>query len=260
MKSSIYFCLLLLLCCSQSEQEPVSGERIISLSPSITATIVDMGAQQLLVGRSSFCEAGDMNIPVVGDLYEIDYERLLLLQPTKVLVQKTAVRIDSHLLQLAEQENFTLHTWEINRISDIKKLHDDLLDILSLDGEPLQISDCELSELGEELPTPILIMTAGSQREAGLCFGQQTYLDDVLVMIGGKNALEASGWLPLSLEDIVNLQPAAILIVSDSSFTIPNGIKTLDIPLIQFIHEDVLIPSSKIVSVAEEFKQKLISR
>jgi ABC-type hemin transport system substrate-binding protein len=257
MKSSIVFCFLLVLSCAQTEQEPVVGERIISLSPSITATLTDIGGLNFVVGRSAFCDVGDKKIPAVGDLHKIDYERLLVLRPTKVFVQKTAAGIDAHLQQLAQEEYFTLHSWEIERIKDIKLLHDDLLSLLELQGNPMQLS---LEETEVALPSPILVMTPGSDRGAGLCFGKNTYLDDVLTMMGGTNALQKNGWVSLSLEDIAILNPAAILLVSDSNFTVGDGIASLEITVIPFIHEDVLIPSSKIVNVARALQQKLVEK
>ncbi len=257
MNRSFLFCFVFILGCSQVEPEKVSGDRIISLSPSITSTIMEIGCSDLLVGRSSFCKTENKGLPVVGDLYEIDYERLLSLQPTKVLVQETAGGVDRHLKELAEKDYFSLHSWEINRFADIAKLHDDLLQMLDIDGESLNL---ELEPIEISLPSPILIMTSGSEGTAGLCFGKLTYLDDLLTFVGGENALQQSGWLSLSLEDILNLNPATIIMVSDAQFTVPAGVRSLDIPTIQFIHEDVLIPSSKIVGVAEEFRENLLRR
>jgi len=57
MKSSFLFCFLFLLSCGKSEQEQFTGERIVSLSPSITETLEDIGVDNLVVGRSSFCKA-----------------------------------------------------------------------------------------------------------------------------------------------------------------------------------------------------------
>ncbi len=257
MKNSILCILIFLLSCGQSNQEEYSGERVISLSPSITATLADIEASELIVGRSSFCKDVDNDIPVVGDLYEIDYERLLLLQPTKVFVQQTAAGIDSHLVQLSKQEQFTLYSWEISRITDIQKMHDELVGILGLHVEPIQIS---LGEPDDSLLTPMLIMTPGSQEAIGICFGKQTYLDDVLTLIGGTNVLTTPGWVSLSLEDISALKPAAIIMVSDATFVLSKSIKSLDIPIIQCIHEDVLVPSSKIVGVAHAFREKLMNK
>jgi ABC-type hemin transport system substrate-binding protein len=114
-----------------------------------------------------------------------------------------------------------------------------------------------LKRVALAMPETILIMTPGSDGNAGLSFGKETYLDDLLQMMGGTNALNDSGWVSLSLEDIARLNPDAILVVSDTPFEPSAALTSLDIPIKTFIHEDVLIPSSRIVDVAQAMQQEL---
>ena len=95
-------------------------------------------------------------------------------------------------------------------------------------------------------------MTSGSKGNLGLCFGRQTYLGDLLDLMGGTNALQRDGWVTLSLEDIGKLRPELIVVVSDSLISESSliALKSLQIPITPFVHEDALIPSSKIVDVA----------
>jgi iron complex transport system substrate-binding protein len=243
--------------CSGIEDEKTNGERIVSISPSVTATVVAIGAGDKIVGRSAFCTSVDKTIPVVGDLYEIDYERLLRLQPTKVFVQETAAGIDSHLLELANQSFFTLHAWKCDRVNEIVYMHDSMLQLLDIDSELLQIT---LQGSQPALPGTFLIMTPGAENNAGLSFGKETYLDDVLQLMGGTNAIESTGWVSLTLEDISKLNPTTIVIVSDSQFAVSKGILSLDIPVISFIHSEVLVPSSRITEVARELQQQLLAQ
>ena len=109
--------------CSASESEPTqAGVRIVSLSPSITASIIDMGFGEKIVGRSAFCEEVSGPIPVVGDLYAVDYERLLRLQPTHVFMQHQVGGINSHLVELAGDGMFILKSWKLNTIENITEL------------------------------------------------------------------------------------------------------------------------------------------
>jgi len=252
----LYFCVMLFAC---AEVEPSSSDelRIVSLSPGITATIVDLGYADVVIGRSSFCNAVDKQVPVVGDLYTVDYERLLRLSPSDVLVQVTINGIDKHLQELAEEGLFELHTFRVDRLTDIQQMHDDILELLSEDAREMQVILDMVA-----LPSSILMMTAGSEGAAGLCFGRETYLDDLLLMMGGTNALQKSGWVSLSLEDIGRLNPAIIIVVSDSfiSEKALTVIKSLGIEIIPFTHEDVLIPSSRIVDVAKKLQEALQQR
>ena len=104
---------------------------------------------------------------------------------------------------------------------------------------------------------PTLIMTSGSEQQVGICFGTNTYLDDVWRAIGGVNALDSDGWRMLSIEDIVMLSPDRILLVSDSVFTQSSPIEKLGIPVVRFVHKDVLIPSTRIEDVAKALQASL---
>ena len=243
--------------CNNTTTEQPEGVRIVSLSPGITATVVDIGYGELVVGRSTFCTAVDREVPVVGDLLQVDYERLLRLAPSDVFVQTTSAGRDIHLSKLADDGHFVLHSWRVDRLSDIQLLHRDLSNLLGGQEKKLQIS---LDQEDEQVPPTILIMTTGSDGNAGLCFGRQTYLGDLLELMGCKNALQSDGWVMLSLEDIGKLQPELIVVVADS--TIPESslvaIKSLQIPITPFVHSDALIPSSKIVDVANALQQLVI--
>lgn len=75
-----------------SEKESAPGpattgdiRRIISLSPSLTRQIADLGARDRLVGATSLDAPQAGNVPSVGNLIQVDLERILSLRPDIVL-------------------------------------------------------------------------------------------------------------------------------------------------------------------------------
>jgi iron complex transport system substrate-binding protein len=65
--------------------------RIISLVPSITQTICDLGCADKLVGRTKFCiepETALEQVPIVGGTKKVDVEKILSLRPDIVLCNK----------------------------------------------------------------------------------------------------------------------------------------------------------------------------
>ena len=56
--------------------------QIVSLSPAISRSLVDFGFEEFVIGRTPWCTSLDDSIPIAGDLMEIDYERLIELDPT----------------------------------------------------------------------------------------------------------------------------------------------------------------------------------
>lgn len=64
---------------------PERVRAVVSLSPSITDSIVDMGASDLLVGVSSRQGPPPGRAEIVGDLARVDMERIVALNPDLVL-------------------------------------------------------------------------------------------------------------------------------------------------------------------------------
>lgn len=66
----------------------VAAERVVSLAPSLTEIVVELGAQDALVGVQDGGErpAAVANLPSVGRYGQLDIERLLSLQPDLLLV------------------------------------------------------------------------------------------------------------------------------------------------------------------------------
>ncbi len=66
-----------------------TGARIVSLVPSITELVCDLGLGRNLVGRTGFCvhpRTAVKRIPKVGGTKDVDLERLRALAPTHVIV------------------------------------------------------------------------------------------------------------------------------------------------------------------------------
>lgn len=66
-------------------------QRIISLVPSITQTICDLGRADKLVGRTKFCiepETALAHVPVVGGTKKVDVDKILSLRPDIILCNK----------------------------------------------------------------------------------------------------------------------------------------------------------------------------
>jgi iron complex transport system substrate-binding protein len=62
--------------------------RIVSLAPHLTELVYSAGAGALIVGADAYSDYPDAarKLPRVGDAFQVDYERLLALQPDLVLV------------------------------------------------------------------------------------------------------------------------------------------------------------------------------
>jgi ABC-type hemin transport system substrate-binding protein len=273
------FLLVLIASCARHDQSQNTTNhaddlRLVSLSPAISRALVDLELAAHLVGRSPFCESVDQAIPVVGDLLNLDYERLLRVQPTHVLVQPPATGVDPNLLTLAARHNWTVATWPLHGISDIDRMLRELPEIIEHEGLPQRSSHlrqqmdavltCDEQAMSWDRPTMLIT----SLDPVG-AFGRETYLHDVLVGLCGINAVTASHYPQFTLEDVVRMNPQAIILVRPG--TSPDAppsaamrtLMSLDIAAVRngrvaVLHDDdAFLPSSSIVNVAGEMRDIL---
>ena len=248
--------------------------RIVSLSPAISRTLVDFELQHQIVGRSQFCTALDASIPIVGDLGKVDYEQLIRIRPTHILLQPPASGVDHKLEELATSRSWKMGKWPfLNGVDDITRLieelphvlyspdTDELTEALAHSAALLQSLNRALELGGKRVFNGRVLML--SSLEPVMAFGRDTYLHDILIRFGGENAVSAKGWVQLSMEDVVRVNPDAVLLVVDSppesapraaaalaSFQDLDIVAAREKRLAVMAHRDALLPSSGIIKVA----------
>lgn len=198
--------------------------RIVSLSPALTQAMIDLGLGHALVGCTPFAPEAANSVPVVGDLLNPDLERILAVDPDLLLVQPTARGVDPALRALAREQGWDLVDWRIDRLEDVRGILREVPSILGrhgADAQRLQSAVDDWLAESERLLTecPVIrsagriLVLYGVDPPAG--FGTETYIDDMLVRLGGHNALQRPGYPELSLEDLLTLSPETILVLGD---------------------------------------------
>jgi len=278
-----FACAVAVAGCTRGAPAPPTSPapRIVSLSPAITRTLVDFGLAGDIVGRSRFCTAVDERVPVVGDLFEIDYERLVRLRPTAVLIQPTAADgVPAQLSALATQHGWHLGDWRFDSIDEVRRAIGQLPFVLFPEAGPRRDrADASARRLLDQIeaaltpgpepsfagPTLLLV----SVEPVPMAAGPGSYLDDLLVALGGTNAVSARGWPQLSLEDVVRLDPQAIVVVRDHGpadvdpIEAAGAVATLDTAarrdgrIAALVHPDAMLPSSGLIGVAGAMRATL---
>lgn len=263
---------------SPTTPAPATAVRIISLSPAISRALVDFHLHDNVVGRTPYCASLDQAIPSVGDLLNINYEQMVRLQPTHILVQPPENGIDAHLRELAQQHNWKVVPWTLNSLDDIETMVRELPGAIFADGSPERRAATEraaelLNQIAGALAPPEppgysgRTMLVYSLAPISV-FGEGTYLDGVLKALGGKNATAAKDWVSFSAEDFVRLNPQAIILirpgVGEASVPITFGtIWDMDIEavierrLALLKHPEAFLPSTSVIEVAGEMREIL---
>ncbi len=269
--------------CRQADQPPppTAGDlRIVSMSPAISRTLVDFGVQDKIVGRSAWCASLDPAIPVAGDLYDVDYERLIRLEPTHVLVQPPSTGLDPTLQRLAAERGWVIGSWKFDTLDDIEQMVREVPGLLyPQGGESRAAASSRAADLlnriavaltpGSGTPWTGRTLLVADTAPAILVFGHGTYLHDILSSLGGRNATPTRGWSELSLEDVVRLDPEAIILVRDRGpadvdpIEAAGPLASLDTTagregrIVVLWHPDAMLPSTAVIEVAQRMGQVL---
>ena len=252
-----------------SDDGPRTGIRVVSLSPAITRTMIDLGAGDLLVGRTPYCRGLDGDVPAVGSLLEFDPEAMLAVDPDLLLVQPGAGGVTPGLAALAEREGWDLHAWRIDGLDDLRRLLAELPEVLA-DAPEADRIERRARERADDLAlvlaplapaaSPVVVLFA---MEPPMAFGAGTFVGDLLDRSGVHNAVAARGYPELSLEDLATLAPARIVLLRDGpAEAAVERLRALPIPtppasrrIVE--HPDALTPGSGWIEAAALLREAL---
>lgn len=202
---------------------PHPAHAIVSLAPSNTELIYSLGAQDKLVGISSYCTypPETKSKPKVGSFVSINWERLATLKPDIVL-----------LVQGQESLSFQLKKHQINSVVLNNKSLDDIQkNLLSL-GKV-----CGKTEKAEKLSAAFQssitklkeTLKNEPKRKVFFCVwpkpivtvGGDSFLNDVITTCGGTNiaANIKSGYPKYSPEKLIASQPELLVMPYESKDT-----------------------------------------
>lgn len=170
-------------------------QRIISLAPHITEIIFRLGAQDLLVGRTTYCNypKSAESIATVGAYLNIDYEKIIFLNPDIIFQfpnQQNRMKLEQLGLQVEDIPNESIEDILtsiekigriLNKISQAEEL------ILGIQDTLNKITSVQFSSP----PSAMLIVgrQQGSVEKLHLA-GKDTYLNQIWELCGGVNAFE----------------------------------------------------------------------
>jgi len=197
-------------------------QRIISLIPSATETIVALGAAHRFVARTDFdVDPVLAHLPSLGEGLTPSLEQLTLLEPDLVVawpdnasrsvigrLEDFGVRIYSPQVQrLAELREATL---ELGRILGLEEAADSLLNAIDTG-----LSSVRDAVAGRERASVFYIVWYDPPTTTG----SGTFIDELIELAGGRNVFaDAPGlWPQVSMEEVVRRQPDIILISQTES-------------------------------------------
>lgn len=191
-------------------------ERIISLVPSLTELLIDLGLKERLIGRTRFCvhPEGDVeDIPIVGGTKNPRLDTIREAEPDFILANREENRKED-----IEELEEAFHV----RVTDIATIEDALITIYELGrifeaaGRSKQLAD-KISGLLDDRPDEPPIRTAYLiWRDPWMTVGRDTYIRDVMEHWSLINAFDNLKRYPkINLQELKRRNPELVLLSSE---------------------------------------------
>ncbi|MDJ0813142.1 MAG: cobalamin-binding protein [Woeseiaceae bacterium] len=218
--------LLGLAACSQAtpppEAPPSNYSRIVTLAPNLTELVFWARAEELLVGVSAYSDYPPkaLELPVVGDAFMIDHERLAVLEPDLLLVWDGGT--PAHVVDELRAMGYEVEVVRTNSLADVSQA---ILRIGELTGrrEPaaLVASGFEeqmgaIRERHQGLPN-ISVFYQVSARPL-YTVSDAHFVSEIVELCGGSNVFADLGELAptIDVEAVVERDPEVFLAASDA--------------------------------------------
>ncbi|RKX69366.1 hypothetical protein DRP53_08385 [candidate division WOR-3 bacterium] len=204
-----YLVLLTLLSCV-GERQKSEVKRVVSLAPSLTEMVFFLGAQNRLVGVTTFCDYPPeaKKITKIGDFSNPNLERIVALKPDLVLAALPEQRRIVAELSKMGISVFTSHPKTIDAIID------EMDSLAHLFGLPFP--EDSLKKLIYPLPNfdrkPKVYIELAA--DPIITVGHPSYLNDLIIKSGGINIFASVEveFPVVSWEEVVRADPDLILI------------------------------------------------
>src|SRR5580698_5293751 len=197
--------------------------RIVSTFPSVTETLFAIGAGDRVVGVSNYCRfpPAVLSLPKGGSFTKPDPERIALLRPDLVIIDKMATGLAERLSAL----NIRHADVTLGSLADIYSMIHDIGAAVGLPERADKLNadirsglDARRAEAGSG-PKPSVLIVIGrtpGQLTGLIAVGPAAYLGTLLEIAGGRNMLTETtiAYPHISLETVVRLNPDVILDLS----------------------------------------------
>lgn len=219
-----------------------SAPRIVVLSPALAGTLRWLGLDHLMVGRHGFDGWSDQSLPVCGDQQGFDYETLLRVNPTHILIEWGDRPVPERMAALAKERGWTIRNYSTLTLDDVAKTTDDLAATFSAPGgNPPVPRSQTLRAAWSRRPGPdlaavgrVLLLVSSAPPTA---LGPGSAHQQILKGLGGRSALESGGpYQTLDAEDVLKIAPDVIV------FVVPRMPGTPPRPVTEARLNDVLGP------------------
>lgn len=207
-------------------EEAAATLRIVSLVPSFTEVVYAVGAQDRLVGVSSYCDYPPeaKALPRVGGYFDPNFEAIISLHPNLVLVSDYRGETKERLAKFGIEVRAFSHNTVDEIVDNIRQIGTlcgkaDIAHAVA-DGLVRQLEAARAAT--RSLPRERVLLSVGrdlsdSSMKEVYASGPVGFLNEILEAAGGVNALQAGAvdYPVLTAEGILSLRPDRVFEILD---------------------------------------------
>ncbi len=211
---------------------PDNPQRVISLAPSITEMIYDLGEEKRLVGATQFSNHPDAarKLPRVGSYIKLDLEKIVALKPDLCL----GIKDGNPVHTVNKLESFGIPVYVI----DPRNL-EGIIDVVQRYGSLLgakQVSEAIVKNMRLRIGSVVELLD-GKRNKPGVFFqidaapiisvGENTFIHELITLAGGINlAVGAQDYPRYNWEELLILKPEIVIVASMAGGHSPEDLKS----------------------------------
>jgi iron complex transport system substrate-binding protein len=230
------FLIHLLLCISVEGKEsllidemgrkvkiPHPMKRIVSLAPSITEILFDLGLNEDIAGVTDFCDYPEaaLNKPKIGGFVNPSMEKIVSLKPDLIIATRDGNRPET--IQTLEDLGFSVYVTDPKGFDGVMKTIKDVGEVVGRGEESRRIARNMMIKkeyvvtLTQSLPKPSVFFQVGEAPM--ITVGRGTLANDLIRLAGGRSISENErmNYPIYSIETVISKAPEIIIISSMES-------------------------------------------
>ncbi len=198
-------------------QVPQIPQRIVSIVPSQTELLFDLGLEKEVVGITKFCvhpNEWHKHKTRIGGTKKLHIDKIIALQPDLVIANKEE-NTQAEIEQLAEQ--FPVWISDIKTIDDALRMIEEIGMLVGKEKNAVSIkNEIEKGFSGLIKETKALRVAYFIWRKPWMSAGADTFIHDMIKCIGWQNVYASHLRYPeTSLQELSSLNPEIILLSSE---------------------------------------------
>ena len=193
-------------------------EKVVSVAPNMTELVYKLGAGNMLVGRTDYCDYPEeaLNVESIGTLRTPDIEKIISLEPDLVL---TSTHFNEENAQKLESAGIkVLSLYEENNVDGVYTMIDTLGKALNKQTEAeetvkeMKATIEDTTKKIEGLEKPKVYYVVGFGEYGDFSAPENTFVGQLIKLAGGDNIVPASDSWAFSLEKLIEADPEIIVV------------------------------------------------